>query len=515
MPSPQGPHVVIIGGGFGGMAAARGLRRAPVRITIVDRSNHHLFQPLLYQVATAALSPADIASPIRRIFRGQENVSVMLAEATAVDVAAKRVVLADGHLDYDILIIATGATHAYFGHDEWAEHSTGLKSLRDALHIRQQVLMAFEIAEREPDDARRRAWMTFVIVGGGPTGVELAGTLAEVSRQTLARDFRHINTASARVILVEAGPRVLSAYTDDLSEAARKQLEKLGVSVWTGVQVTGIDADGVCIGAERVHARTVLWAAGVAGSPLARTLGVPLDRAGRVLVEPELTIPGRDDVYVIGDLAHIEQDGALVPGVAPAAMQQGQLAARNILATAERPAAAAVSLRRQGDARHHRPRRGGRQDRPVQDLGIPRLAALAVRPHPLPDRLPQPAGRDDPVGVVVLHVRPRRAADHRAAQGAAAGGRAAGGRRAVRNLRPTRPLTDRDASGPRGTLRWPRRGAAAATRARTAACRRARKTRAATRRNRTFGRQTRRRVWAPTDRAGPRSLLASPGRSSG
>jgi NADH:ubiquinone reductase (H+-translocating) len=335
MTSPPGPHVVIIGGGFGGLAAARALRRAPVRITIVDRSNHHLFQPLLYQVATAALSPADIAAPIRRILRGQPNVAVMLAEATAVDVAAKRLVLADGSLDYDILIIATGATHAYFGHDEWSEHATGLKSLRDALHIRQHVLMAFEIAEREPDEARRRAWMTFVIVGGGPTGVELAGTLAEVSRQTLARDFRRINTASARVILVEAGPRVLAAYSEDLSEAARKQLEKLGVSVWTGVQVTGIDAQGVCIGEERVHARTVLWAAGVAGSPLAGTLGVPLDRAGRVMVEPELTIPGRDDVYVIGDLAHIEENGALVPGVAPAAMQQGRHAARNILAALE------------------------------------------------------------------------------------------------------------------------------------------------------------------------------------
>jgi NADH:ubiquinone reductase (H+-translocating) len=257
----------------------------------------------------------------------------MLAEATAVDVASKRVVLADGCVDYDILIIATGATHAYFGHDEWAQNATGLKSLRDALHIRQRMLMAFEIAEREPDEARRRAWMTFVIVGGGPTGVELAGTLAEVSRQTLARDFRRINTASTRVILVEAGPRVLPAYPEDLSEDARKQLEKLGVSVWTGVSVTGVDPDGVCIGAERVHARTVLWAAGVAGSPLARTLGVPLDRAGRVLVDPELTLPGRDDVYVIGDLAHIEEDGALVPGVAPAAIQQGEQAARNILAT--------------------------------------------------------------------------------------------------------------------------------------------------------------------------------------
>ena len=335
MPIPQGPHIVIIGSGFGGMAAAHELRRAPVRITIVDRSNHHLFQPLLYQVATAALSPADIAAPIRRIFRHQSNVAVMLAEATGVDVPAKRVILADGSIEYDTLIVATGATHAYFGHDEWAAHSTGLKSLKDALKIRQRVLMAFEVAEREPDEALRRAWMTFVIVGAGPTGVEMAGTLAEVTRQTLAKDFRHINTASARVILVEATPRVLGAYSEDLSEAARKQLERLGVSVWTGVQVTGIDADGVCIGSERVRAHTVVWAAGVAASPLARTLGVPLDRAGRVLVERELTIPGCDDLYVIGDLAHIEEDGSLVPGVAPAAMQQGRHAARNILRTLE------------------------------------------------------------------------------------------------------------------------------------------------------------------------------------
>ncbi len=335
MPIPQGPHIVIIGSGFGGMAAARELRNASVRITIVDRSNHHLFQPLLYQVATAALSPADIAAPIRRIFRHQSNVAVMLAEATGIDVAAKRVILADGSIDYDTLIVATGATHAYFGHDEWAEHSTGLKSLKDATKIRQRVLMAFEVAEREPEEALRRAWMTFVIVGGGPTGVEMAGTLAEVTRQTLAKDFRHINTASARVILVEASPRVLGAYSEDLSEAARKQLERLGVAVWTGVQVTGIDADGVCIGSERVRAHTVVWAAGVAASPIARTLGVPLDRAGRVLVEPELTMPGRDDVYVIGDLAHFEENGRLVPGVAPAAMQQGKHAARNILATIE------------------------------------------------------------------------------------------------------------------------------------------------------------------------------------
>jgi NADH dehydrogenase len=333
IPADRPTHVVIVGAGFGGLAAARALRRASVRITIVDRSNHHLFQPLLYQVATAALSPADIAAPIRRIFRHQANVAVMLADASAVDVSAKRVVLADGSIDYDILIVATGATHAYFGHEDWARHAPGLKSLHDALLIRRRVLISFEVAEREPDEARRRAWMTFVIVGAGPTGVELAGTLAEVTRQTLAKDFRHINTASARVILVEAASRVLGAYTEDLSTAARKQLEALGVSVWTGVQVTGIDAEGVWIGPERIHARTVLWAAGVAASPLAQTLGVPLDRVGRVLVEPDLTVPSRDDVYVIGDLAHLETDGVLVPGVAPAAMQQGAHVAGNIIRT--------------------------------------------------------------------------------------------------------------------------------------------------------------------------------------
>jgi NADH:ubiquinone reductase (H+-translocating) len=326
-------RVVVLGGGFGGLAAARALKRAPVKITIIDRSNHHLFQPLLYQVATGALSPADIAAPIRRLFRHQANVNVMLADAIAINVAEKRVVLLDGSVDYDILVLASGATHAYFGHDDWALHAPGLKSLKDALRIRQRFLMAFEVAERETDDRRRRAWMTFVIVGAGPTGVELAGTLAEVSRQTLARDFRHINTASARVILVEASPHVLGAYTEDLSDAARLQLEKLGVAVWTGVQVTAIDADGVWIGPERIHARTVFWAAGVAASPLAQSLGVPLDRAGRVMIEPELTIPGRDDVYCIGDLAHIESDGALVPGVAPAAMQEGEHAALNIMRT--------------------------------------------------------------------------------------------------------------------------------------------------------------------------------------
>jgi NADH dehydrogenase len=331
VPSGRDSHVVIVGAGFGGLTAARAMVRTPVRITIIDRSNHHLFQPLLYQVATAALSPADIAAPIRRIFRHQANVTVVLADVTAIHTTEKRVVLADGAAHYDYLIVATGAAHSYFGHDAWAEHAPGLKTLKDALQIRRRVLLAFEIAERERDESRRRAWMTFVIVGAGPTGVELAGTLAEVSRQTLARDFRHINTASARVILVEAAERVLGAYTEDLSDSARRQLEKLGVAVWTGIQVTGIDAEGVWIDRERIHARTVLWAAGVAASPLAETLGVRLDRAGRVMVNPDLTIPGRDDVYVVGDLAYLAIDGLPVPGVAPAAIQEGRHAARNII----------------------------------------------------------------------------------------------------------------------------------------------------------------------------------------
>jgi NADH dehydrogenase len=324
-------RVVILGAGFGGLAAARALRKADAAVTVVDRSNHHLFQPLLYQVATAALNPADIASPIRRILRGQKNVEVLLAEAAAIDVPGRRVILLDGEVPYDYLVVATGATHAYFGHDEWEPNAPGLKTLKDALEIRQRVLMAFEAAEREADETLKRAWMTFVIVGGGPTGVELAGTLAEVARQTLARDFHHIDTTLARVILVEGGPRVLATFTEDLSASACSQLERLGVEVRTDSVVTGVDADGVAIGDERIASRTVLWAAGVAASPLGKTLGAELDRAGRVRVEPDLTLPGHDNVYVIGDLATIVQDGKPVPGVAPAAMQEGRHAAENIL----------------------------------------------------------------------------------------------------------------------------------------------------------------------------------------
>jgi NADH dehydrogenase len=325
------PHVVIVGGGFGGLAAARGLARAPVDVTLVDRKNHHLFQPLLYQVAAAGLSPAEIAYPIRRILRRQANARVVLAEATSVDGAGRRLVLVDGGLAYDCLVLATGATHSYFGRPEWERHAPGLKTLEDALEIRRRALLAFEAAEREADPEARRRWLTFVVVGGGPTGVEMAGAFAEIARHTLARDFRRIDPRSARVILLEAGERVLAAYPEEVSQRARVQLETLGVQVWTGSAVTGVDGDGVAVGADRIAARTVVWAAGVEGSPLARSLGAPLDRAGRVRVAADLSVPGCPGVFVIGDLAHVEQDGQEVPGVAPAALQMGVHAAGNAL----------------------------------------------------------------------------------------------------------------------------------------------------------------------------------------
>ena len=332
----RGLHrVVVIGAGFGGLAAIRELRRAPVRLSVVDRRNHHLVQPLLYQVATAGLNPSDITGPIRRILRRQRNADVVLADVVDVDLDRKIVVLADGELPYDSLIVAAGATHSYFGHPEWEEFAPGLKSIEDALTIRRRVLLAFEIADREADEARRREWLTFAIVGGGPTGVELAGTLRDVARMTLARDFRHIDPASARVVLIEGSPHVLPSYVESLSESGRRQLEALGVEVRTGAMVTAIDAEGLSIGDERIRARTVLWAAGVAASPLGRALGAKLDKAGRVVVEPDLTVAGHPEVYVIGDLARIEQDGRPVPGVAPAAMQMGRHAARNLLRTLE------------------------------------------------------------------------------------------------------------------------------------------------------------------------------------
>jgi len=335
------PHVVIIGGGFGGLYAARALRRAPVRVTMVDRRNHHVFQPLLYQVAMAALSPGDIASPIRWILRRQTNVEVVLADVRAIDRTRQRLILeedqADGELGYDYLIVAAGATHAYFGHDEWRAHAPGLKTLEDALDIRRRVLLAFERAEREPDAVRRAPLLTFVVIGGGPTGVEMAGALAEISRQSLALDFRHFDPSSARIILLEAGPSVLSAFPAPLREAARADLVRLGVDVRTGAAVTEVASGRVAAGAEIIAAETVIWAAGVAASPLGATLGVPLDRAGRVLIEPELTVPGSRNVFVIGDLAALPgEDGKPLPGVAQVAIQMGRHAARNVLRGIER-----------------------------------------------------------------------------------------------------------------------------------------------------------------------------------
>jgi NADH dehydrogenase len=325
-------HVVVIGGGFGGLYAARALATVPVRVTLLDRRNHHVFQPLLYQVASAALSPGDIASPIRWIVRRQRNVEVLLADVVSIDPGARMVVTRDGaRIKYDFLIVAAGATHAYFGHDAWRRAAPGLKTLEDALEIRRRVLLAFERAELEPDETKRRSLLTFVVIGGGPTGVELAGALAEISRQSLARDFRRFDPGSARIVLVEAGPAVLTSFPDSLRAAARRDLERLGVEVRTGTPVTDVQPGRVRAGDENIEAETILWAAGVAASPLGAALGAPTDRAGRVIVERDLTIPGHPEVFVIGDLAAFAlEGGGQLPGVAQVAIQMGRHAARNI-----------------------------------------------------------------------------------------------------------------------------------------------------------------------------------------
>jgi NADH dehydrogenase len=332
MASPE-KHVVIIGGGFGGIAAARALKRAPMRVTMVDRRNHHLFQPLLYQVATAALNPSDIASPIRRILRRQRNASVILGEVISIDTSKKIVQLSDGEVAYDYLIVAAGATHSYFGHEEWEGAAPGLKTLEDAVEIRRRVLVAYEAAEREIDADECATWMTFVIIGAGPTGVEMAGALAEISRRVLERDFRRIDPGRARIILIEAGPRVLPAMSAESSKSARRQLERLGVEVITDSPVTAVDDRGVTHGGTRTNTRTVIWAAGVAASTLGASLGAELDRAGRVIVNQDLSVKGAQGVFVIGDLASIKSDGKPVPGLSPAAMQEGRHAAKNIVRT--------------------------------------------------------------------------------------------------------------------------------------------------------------------------------------
>ena len=327
------PRVVILGAGFGGLEAAKALAKAKVHVTVLDRTNHHLFQPLLYQVASAGLSPADIATPIRSILSKQKNVDVQLATATGIDLANKRVVLEDGEVPYDFLIVAAGAHTNYFGHPEWERSAPGLKSLDDAIEVRRRMLLAFERAERSHDEAERRRLLTFVAIGGGPTGVELAGAFAELRRFVLAGDFRAIQPQEARVLLIEAGPRILPAFDEELSKRATAQLEDLGVVVRTGAMVTKIDEHGLEIGSERIDAATVVWAAGVAVSPIARSLGVPLDKQGRVEVGEDLTVPGHPEVFVIGDMMRRDQDGAPLPGVSQVAMQGGKFAAQSIRAT--------------------------------------------------------------------------------------------------------------------------------------------------------------------------------------
>src|ERR1700732_3580883 len=331
--------VVILGGGFGGLTAALKLKNAPVQVTLIDRCNYHLFQPLLYQVATGSLSPANVAGPLRQVLRKQKNTQVLLGEAVHIDAAQRRVILSDGALDYDTLIVATGATHQYFGHDEWEQFAPGLKTIEDATNMRSRILLAFEAAEREADPEKLKAWMTFVIVGAGPTGAELAGTLGEIANDTLRHDFRNINPSEARIILVEGSGRVLPTYPEKLSEAARKMLTRLSVNVRTGAMVTDIVEGSVTIReqdrTEKISTRTVLWAAGVLASPLGRILAAEadakLDKAGRVIVEPDLTIAGHPQIFVIGDLANFShQNGKPLPGVAQPAIQQGHYVGKTI-----------------------------------------------------------------------------------------------------------------------------------------------------------------------------------------
>jgi NADH dehydrogenase len=327
------PHVVIVGAGFGGLEAAKKLGREAVRVTVIDRTNHHLFQPLLYEVATAALSPADIAAPVRGILSKFANTDVLLAEVKSVNVAAKTLNIGDQEISYDYLILATGSRHSYFGHDEWEKLAPGLKSLEDAVEIRRRLLLAFEYAEKVTDPAAKAAAMTFVIIGGGPTGVEMAGAIAEIARFTLAKDFRHIDPSHARVLLVEGDERVLSGFPEDLSASAMKQLKQLGIEVRTGIHARNLTEAGLEVGDEFIPCRVKIWAAGNAASFVGKTMGVPVDKAGRVIVNEDLTIPGHPEVQVIGDLANFtHQTGQPLPGVSPVAMQQGRHAAHNILA---------------------------------------------------------------------------------------------------------------------------------------------------------------------------------------
>jgi NADH dehydrogenase len=333
MDQKSNPRVVIVGAGFGGLLAARTLAKHPVRITLIDRQNFHTFQPLLYQVATAGLSPGEIAAPIRWIMRTRRNVEVLMSEVQDFDLARRVVKLSDSEIPYDYLIVASGASHAYFGHDEWEPFAPGLKTIEDALEIRRRMLLSFELAERQANDQKEQVPLNFVVVGGGPTGVELAGTLAEIAHKALTHEFRTIDPGKTRIVLLEGGPRILPAYPEDLSRSAEEQLKRLGVEVHTSALVTNVTAGAVHMGETQLPAALIIWAAGVAASPLGKKLGAPVDRAGRVAVNPDLSLPGHPEVFVIGDLAALkDKEGKLLPGVAPVAMQEGKATAYNIVA---------------------------------------------------------------------------------------------------------------------------------------------------------------------------------------
>ena len=399
------PHVVIIGGGFGGLYAARALRRTPVQITLVDRRNHHVFQPLLYQVATAALSPGDIASPIRWILRRQRNTEVLLADVVTIDPSVKRITLADGSLSYDFLIVAAGATHAYFGHDEWQTTAPGLKTLEDALDIRRRVLMAFERAEREPNAERRKALLTFVVVGGGPTGVELAGALAEISRLSLARDFRHFDPSSARILLIEAGPAILATFPEPLREAARQDLVRLGVVVRTGHPVTSVMPGAVQIAGETVAAETVLWAAGVAASPLGKSLGRS-DRSRRARQNRAGLDPSRSPGCIRHRRSRVAERRRRQAATRRRTGRDpdGRAPARNIERAIEHQPLARFHLPRSWQPGDDRPRVGRCRLGPAAAEGIHRLARVGLCPHLQPDRVQEPSRRVRPVGMGVFHL---------------------------------------------------------------------------------------------------------------
>jgi NADH dehydrogenase len=439
MQAPATPrHVVIVGGGFGGLCAAQKLAGVRgVQVTIIDRRNHHLFQPLLYQVATAALSPAEIAYPIRTIFSGKRNVRVLLDRAVAVDLGRRVLVTADTELPYDNLILACGARHSYFGHDEWEPFAPGLKSLEEATEIRRRMLTAFELAEKETDPARQRKLLTFVVIGGGPTGVELAGALGEISRFTLAKDFRNIDPRRTPRHPHRGGPRILSAFDESLAHRATTDLESLGVTVWTSTRVTRVDEEGVTLGTETVQAATILWAAGVAPSELNKSLGVPLDRQGRIIVEQDCSLKQHPEVFIVGDQAHFEQDGQVLPGLAPVAMQQGRLVGSNLRRELAGRPRTPFRYRDKGQMATIGRRRAHRRGRSLQVRRLLRLAHLAVRTHPLPHRLQESHRGAPQLGLELRRLQPRRPPDRR--QGLASAQTRPPGSRSHRSPRPPRP----------------------------------------------------------------------------